>query len=240
MVLRDGKATAGAEEEEESSRQQEGTASCGDQMEDRVAGLEAQLNEVRAMLQTLVGRSVQNIPVAPESAPMRAAVPEFQQAPTVDVQSVRGSLPLIPEHDDASFVQRPGKEPAGTSAPVGGMDIQSRQPQSTEATNVLWGNMRLEAKIEIPEYRGELDGEKLDVWLDKLESYFALYGFNDIQRLTFVRVKMESRALIWWNAYVQSRGFQNLSWDGFKELVRKQFYPVGYRESRWRKWLFLK
>ena len=90
VVLRGGKTTAGAEEEEVSSGQQEGTASCGDQMEDSVAGLEAQLNEVRAMLQTLVGRSVQNIPVAPESAPMRVVGPEFQQATTVEVQSVRG------------------------------------------------------------------------------------------------------------------------------------------------------
>ena len=125
VVLCGRKATAGAEEEEVSSGQQEGTASSGDQMEDRVAGLEAQLNEVRALLQTLVGRSVQNVPAAPESAPMRAAGPEFQQAPTVDVQSVRGSLPQIPGHGDAPFVRRPGKEPAGTSAPVGGVDIQS-------------------------------------------------------------------------------------------------------------------
>jgi hypothetical protein len=180
--------------------------------------------------------------VAPESVPLRAVEPNFQPtpAPVPDFQSACGSLPQIAENGEPSYVRRPGKEPAGASAPVGAVGNQSRQPQSTEVTNLFWGNVKLEAKIEIPEYRGELDGEKLDAWLDKLESYFSLYGFNDLQRLTFVRVKMESHALIWWNAYVQSRGFQNLAWDGFKTLVRKQFYPVGYREARWRKWLFLK
>ena len=81
--------------------------------------------------------------------------------------------------------------------------------------------MKLEVKIEIPEYRGELNGEKLDAWLDKLESYFSLYGFNDLQQLTFVWVKMESYALVWWNSCVESCGIQSLTWDGFKTLVRK-------------------
>ena len=89
--------------------------------------------------------------------------------------------------------------------------------------------MKLEAKVEIPEFRGDIDGEKLDAWLDRLESYFSLYGFNDLQKITFVRVKMESHALVWWNAYVQAHGLHGTTWDRFKELIRKQFYPVGIK-----------
>ena len=137
VILRDGKATAGIDVQEGISERSDDATTRGDEMEDRVAGLEAQLTEVKAMLQLLVGRTMQNTPslAAPES---------------------------VPERGEPSFLHRHGKEPAGTSAPAGAMENQNIQSQTTEATNVFWGNMKLEAKIEIPEYRGELDGEKLD------------------------------------------------------------------------------
>jgi hypothetical protein len=130
VVLRDGKTTIAAKVLEESPERQGDTTTRGDQMEDQVAGLEAQLTEMRAMLQMLVGRSVKNTPspVTPESAPLRAAEPKFQPTPALvpDFQSARGSLPQIPENGEPSFVQRPGKEPAVASAPVGAVGNQSR------------------------------------------------------------------------------------------------------------------
>ncbi|GKA18729.1 hypothetical protein Tco_0698644 [Tanacetum coccineum] len=38
--------------------------------------------------------------------------------------------------------------------------------------------LKVEAKIDIPTYDGTIDAEKLDSWLDQLETYFTLYGFR--------------------------------------------------------------
>ncbi|GJY32565.1 hypothetical protein Tco_0417034 [Tanacetum coccineum] len=35
---------------------------------------------------------------------------------------------------------------------------------------------KVEAKIDIPTYDGTIDAEKLDSWLDQLETCFTLYG----------------------------------------------------------------
>nr|CAD1827286.1 unnamed protein product [Ananas comosus var. bracteatus] len=38
---------------------------------------------------------------------------------------------------------------------------------------------KVEAKIEIPNYDGIVDAEKLDAWLDQLEMYFDLYNYSN-------------------------------------------------------------
>ena len=83
VILRDGKETAGVDVQEDSSERPCDATTRGDEMEDRVAGLEAQMTEVKAMLQLLVGCTVQNSPsqAAPENVSPRAPELEFQQAP---------------------------------------------------------------------------------------------------------------------------------------------------------------
>ena len=35
-------------------------------------------------------------------------------------------------------------------------------------------------------------------------------------------------------------GIGGLTWDVFKDLLKEQFYPIGYEEKRWQNWLFYK
>jgi hypothetical protein len=252
VVLRDGKSVPGPQEETENSAgRTEETPIPRENIEDRVAGMEAQLAEMRALLQVMAGRASPHTPqpVAQEHIPERASAPGQASAPVVGPQPGSGqdeppapvTLPQIPERGEPSCSRRPGKEPVGATAPEPDVEfIGTRRPEIQEVAPYLWGTMKLEAKVEIPEFRGDIDGEKLDAWLDRLESYFSLYGFNDLQKITFVRVKMESHALVWWNAYVQAHGMHGTTWDRFKELVRRQFYPVGYQDERWRMWLYLR
>lgn len=121
VALRDGKTTVAAEVFEESLERQGDTTTRGDQMEDRVAGLETQLTEMRAMLQMLVGRSMQNTPspVAPESVPLRAVEQDFQPtpAPVPDFQSACGSLPQIPDNGEPLSCEDPAKNQRGRRHP---------------------------------------------------------------------------------------------------------------------------
>ena len=100
--------------------------------------------------------------------------------------------------------------------------------------------VRVDAKVELPVYDGSIDGEKLDNWIDQLESYFSLYGYDNMQRIAFARLKLASHALIWWNSHLRTRGSGGLTWTAFKVLLKEQFYPVGYDEERWRRWLYLR
>ena len=65
--------------------------------------------------------------------------------------------------------------------------------------------VRVDAKVELPVYDGSIDGEKLDNWIDQLESYFSPYGYDDMQRIAFARLKLTSHALIWWNFHLRTR-----------------------------------
>lgn len=51
------------------------------------------------------------------------------------------------------------------------------------------GRLRLfkvEAKVEVTNYDGIVNGEKLNAWLDKIETYFNLYNYSNAKKVTFM------------------------------------------------------
>ena len=42
-----------------------------------------------------------------------------------------------------------------------------------------------EAKIDIPTFNDTIDANKLDSWMDWLETYFMFYGFNSGKKVAF-------------------------------------------------------
>ncbi|PWA72915.1 hypothetical protein CTI12_AA265000 [Artemisia annua] len=61
----------------------------------------------------------------------------------------------------------------------------------------------VEAKIDISTYDGTIDTEKLDSWLDQLDTYFPLYGFRSNEKVVFARLKLTSHVLAWWNSQLK-------------------------------------
>ena len=105
-------------------------------------------------------------------------------------------------------MRHPGKEPM-------------QEPMVVEiAQRAHMAPIKVDAKIELPVYNGEINGEKVDEWLDQLESYYALYEYDDAQRLAFARLKLVSHTLVWWNAHLPSRGTSRLMWEAFKGLLK--------------------
>ncbi|KAA8534380.1 hypothetical protein F0562_031869 [Nyssa sinensis] len=43
---------------------------------------------------------------------------------------------------------------------------------------------KVEARVEIPTFDGTVDTEKLDSWIDQLETYFTLYGFSSTEKIS--------------------------------------------------------
>nr|CAD1817789.1 unnamed protein product [Ananas comosus var. bracteatus] len=56
---------------------------------------------------------------------------------------------------------------------------------------------RIEAKIEIPNYDGAVDAEKLDAWLDQLETYFDLYNYSNAEKEFYPMGYEEERWKCW-------------------------------------------
>ena len=69
-----------------------------------------------------------------------------------------------------------------------------------------------------------------------MEVYFQIHGVaNDIDKISFARLKMSGHALVWWESYVETyrdEQFSKISfWNVFKNLLRDQFYPLGYHDK---------
>nr|CAD1823571.1 unnamed protein product [Ananas comosus var. bracteatus] len=58
-------------------------------------------------------------------------------------------------------------------------DDGSIAPSIAEGRSKLF---KVEAKIEIPNYDGIVDAEKLDAWFDQLETYFDLYNYSTAEK----------------------------------------------------------
>uniref|UniRef100_A0A6V7QVL6 Retrotransposon gag domain-containing protein n=1 Tax=Ananas comosus var. bracteatus TaxID=296719 RepID=A0A6V7QVL6_ANACO len=95
-----------------------------------------------------------------------------------------------------------------------------------EAFSTHWPLRKTGAKIEIPNYDGAVDAEKLDAWLDQLEMYFDLYNYSNAEKVTFAKLKLVGYALTWWKATFQTSANEEFTWR--------------YEEERWKCWHVLR
>ncbi|KAJ9542817.1 hypothetical protein OSB04_029323 [Centaurea solstitialis] len=95
---------------------------------------------------------------------------------------------------------------------------------------------KVEARIDIPTFDDTIDAEKLDSWIDQLETYFTLYGFSSKEKVSFARLKLTSHALAWWNSHLKTVDEEEIGWKEFTHLIRHEYYPMGYSQERWSRW----
>ncbi|XP_026451466.1 uncharacterized protein LOC113351745 [Papaver somniferum] len=101
-------------------------------------------------------------------------------------------------------------------------------------------SLKVEFKLEIYDYDGVVEAEKLDGWLDKLETYFTVHQLVESQKISFASLKFSNHASTWWKAYKKRYDTEHMTWQQFKELMKKHFYPMGYLDERWYKWQHLR
>ena len=121
-------------------------------------------------------------------------------------------------------------------------DVVGRFDSSSSSNRVPF---KVEAKVEIPTFGGEVDAEKVNNWLKQLKVYFQIHGVvNDVDKISFSKLNMSGHALVWWESHLETLNHEHLSkissWNGFKELLRDQFYPLGYHNKQLMKWQSLR
>nr|GEY66616.1 hypothetical protein [Tanacetum cinerariifolium] len=50
------------------------------------------------------------------------------------------------------------------------------------------------------------------------------------------RLKLTSHALAWWNSQLKMTRDEEVTWNEFKNLLRQEYYPMGYSQDRWSRW----
>jgi hypothetical protein len=105
--------------------------------------------------------------------------------------------------------------------------------------------LKLDVKFELPMYNGEVNAEKLDNWVRQMEVYCSVQQINDeATKIKLASLRLAGTTLIWWQSKLQ-HGTQQIgnvfpSWKDFIFALRKQFYPLGYKEKDLIEWKSLK
>ncbi|OMO87157.1 hypothetical protein CCACVL1_09231, partial [Corchorus capsularis] len=103
---------------------------------------------------------------------------------------------------------------------------------------------KMEVRIEIPIYDGELDPEKLNGWIKQLEVYFSTKSYTDQQKISFSRLRLGNHAVTWWESFISGLEAEGMApiqtWQEFTAAIKNQFYHLGYEEELKGKWQFLR
>jgi hypothetical protein len=65
-----------------------------------------------------------------------------------------------------------------------GKSLRKRKPSSSAITPSQ-SLFKMEAKVDIKPYQGEIDAVKLNHWLQQLEVYFSVHNIDEEQKISF-------------------------------------------------------
>jgi hypothetical protein len=145
---------------------------------------------------------------------------------------------------------QPQIPPSPPSTPPSSPSSSSSSSKSSGKKNVHKNKhemplLKLDVKFELPIYDGEVNAEKLDNWIRQMEVYCSVQQIKEeATQIQLASLRLAGTALIWWQSKLQ-KGTQNVgnvfpSWKDFISALRKQFYPLGYKEKAIIEWQSLK
>jgi hypothetical protein len=102
-------------------------------------------------------------------------------------------------------------------------------------------SLKLDIKFELPIYNGEVNAEKLDNWIHQIEVYCRIQKIQDDEtKIQPASLRLDSATLIWWESKTQEdmkkHGKILISWNDFIIAIKKQFYPLAYKQKATMEW----
>ena len=61
---------------------------------------------------------------------------------------------------------------------------------------------KVQVNFDIPTFQGKIDADTVDEWLSKLERYFCVNNFSDIEKITFSLLKANNHVKLAWEAHL--------------------------------------
>jgi hypothetical protein len=93
---------------------------------------------------------------------------------------------------------------------------------------------KVQIKFDIPIFEGHIDADVVDKWLNLLEGYFSIHNFSNIEKITFVLLKVIPHVNDWWENFCEQKETKEpslftvtVTWESFRDAIKEQYYPVG-------------
>ena len=64
---------------------------------------------------------------------------------------------------------------------------------------------KIQVNIDIPNFEGKVDADAIDNWLSKLEWYFFVNNFSNVEKITFSLLKAENHIKLAWEMRVLNK-----------------------------------
>jgi hypothetical protein len=154
-------------------------------------------------------------------------------------------------HKEGSGDKTPGRDGGnGASPPPSPPPSSSSSSSSTSSKHLPNGHgktplqipsLKLDIKFELPLYNGEVNAEKLDNWIRQIEVYSRIQKIQDDEtKIQLASLRLDGSTLIWWESKTQEEMKKNgnffLSWNDFIIAIKKQFYPLAYKQKATMEW----
>ena len=64
-------------------------------------------------------------------------------------------------------------------------------------------SFKVQVNFDIPIFKGLIDANSIDKWLNLLEGYFSFHEFSNWEEITFSLLKSSPRIKDWWETYCE-------------------------------------
>jgi hypothetical protein len=160
-----------------------------------------------------------------------------------------GSNPSM--HNEGGGDKNPGRDggngaspppsPPPSSSSSSSSSSSKHLPERNGKTPSQIPSLKLDIKFELPVYNGEVNAEKLDNWIRQIEVYSRIQKIQDDEtKIQLASLRLDGSALIWWESKTQEEIKKNgkilLSWNDFIIAIKKQFYPLAYKQKATMEW----
>jgi hypothetical protein len=79
-----------------------------------------------------------------------------------------------------------------------------KEKPSLSVINPSQSLFKMEVKVDINPYQGEINALKLNHWLQQLEFYFNIHHIDEEKNISFSKLKLEGHALTWWESHTET------------------------------------
>ncbi|GFZ14592.1 hypothetical protein Acr_24g0007820 [Actinidia rufa] len=90
--------------------------------------------------------------------------------------------------------------------------------------------------VEAPTFGGRLDPKAFTNWTREMDHFFEWYNLSDDRKVRFAKMKLISRAKLFWQSTEQRRQPPVTDWVEMKEILREKYLPQSYQGDMLDKW----
>jgi hypothetical protein len=145
-----------------------------------------------------------------------------------------------PNGNGGNGASPPPSPPSSSSSSTNSRPLPN-SPKGHGKTPSQIPSLKLDIKFELPIYNGEVNAEKLDNWIRQIEVYCRIQKIQDDEtKIQLASLRLDSATLIWWESKTQEdmkkHGKILISWNDFIVAIKKQFYPLAYKQKATMEW----